>query len=310
MNNLELISIISPIYKAENTIDALVSEIQSAVAPMKHAYEIILVEDGGCDKSWDIIQRYGRLDKRVKGIKLSRNFGQHQAVTAGIQYASGAWLIILDCDLQDDPKHIVDLLEKAKEGFDIVFTKRGNRQHSEFKKITAALFNLVLGLISDKRYDIDYGSMVLLSKKVQQQYLRINDNERLYLQLLKWLGFNQTSIPVIHRPRLRGKSTYTVSMLVRLAIAGWTSNSDRLLRFSIYIGLMFSSTSIFGAIYIIWQYFNSGFQSGWASIFVLLLLSTGLVLSSIGVLGIYIGKTFKQSKANPLFIVEEEINLN
>ena len=152
--------------------------------------------------------------------------------------------------------------------------------------------------------------MVLLSKKVQQQYLRINDNERLYLQLLKWLGFNQTSIPVIHRPRLRGKSTYTVSMLVRLAIAGWTSNSDRLLRFSIYIGLMFSSTSIFGAIYIIWQYFNSGFQSGWASIFVLLLLSTGLVLSSIGVLGIYIGKTFKQSKANPLFIVEEEINLN
>lgn len=309
MTNPKLISIISPVYQAEETIDLLITEIDSVLDRVNLRYEIILVEDGGSDASWMKIQTHSKSDKRIKGIKLSRNFGQHRAVTAGIEFAQGDCLVILDCDLQDDPNNIEKLVEKSMEGFDIVFTKRIERKHNAIKKISSFLFNSLFIIFSDKRYDINYGSMVLLTKKVQKEYLRINDNDRLYIQLLKWLGFNQTSIPVNHRPRTYGESTYSVRKLIHLAIAGWTSNSDKLLRLSIYIGLTFSITSILSAFYIIGLYFMSGFQSGWASIFVLILFSTGLILSSIGVVGIYLGKTFVQSKSNPLFIIEDMTNL-
>jgi glycosyltransferase involved in cell wall biosynthesis len=304
------ITVVSPVYNAENIVDELVTRTVRELQEITPDFEIILVEDGSSDDSWRKIEDQCKTTSRVKGIKLSRNFGQHYAVTAGITHAKGDVVVLMDCDLQDDPRHIQTLYNKLNEGYDIVFTKRLKRKHSLFKSITAFLYNILFTLFSDKRYDIDVGSMVMFSRKVRDEFVKIKDHDRLYIQLLKWLGFRSVYVYVEHNPRFSGKSTYSFFKLVNIAVQGWISHSDKLLRLSVYIGFVFSSISFLSIIYIVTMYFIEGFQSGWASLAVLVLMSTGLILISIGVVGIYLGKTFQQTKDRPLFIVENAINID
>ncbi len=302
------ITVVSPVYRAESIVDELVERITTEVSKITENFEIVLVEDGSPDNSWEAIERNCQKDKRVKGIKLSRNFGQHYAITAGLEYASGKLTVLMDCDLQDDPAHIHLLYQKYQEGYDTVFTKRINRKHSFFKLIAAKVYNFLFLLFADANYDVNVGSLVLFTDKVRQEFLNIRDKDRLYIQILKWVGFRQAVLPVEHRERAEGTSTYSFFKLLKLAIQGWTSHSDKLLRLSIYIGFAFSFFAFAGILLIIILYFKQGFQSGWASLVVLNLLSTGLVLVSIGIAGIYIGKNFEQTKDKPLYIVSKKIN--
>jgi dolichol-phosphate mannosyltransferase len=304
------LSIISPVFMAEKIVDELVERISEEVSKITENFEIILVEDGSLDNSWEAIERNCQKDKRVKGIKLSRNFGQHYAITAGLEHSQGEVTILMDCDLQDDPVHIHLLYQKYKEGYDTVFTKRIDRKHSFFKFITAKIYNFLFLLFADANYDVNVGSLVLFTEKVRSEFLRIKDKDRLYIQLLKWVGFKQTYLSVEHREREEGTSTYSLLKLLSMALQGWTSHSDKLLRLSIYIGFTFSLFAFLGIGLIVILYFLQGFQSGWASLVILNLLSTGLILISIGIAGIYIGKNFEQAKDKPLYIVSKKINTN
>jgi glycosyltransferase involved in cell wall biosynthesis len=305
-----LISVVSPVYQASGNISELVRRINVEIGKITERFEIILIDDRSMDNSWDEILENCRTHLHVKGIRLSRNFGQHYAVTAGLEFAQGECVLIMDCDLQDDPGAFVKLYDAFKQGYEIVFTKRLNRKQSFFKLISSKVYNLLFRIFSNRNYDIDTGSMVLFSNRVKQIFLNLKDKDRLYIQLLKWIGFKQTFVPVEHKPRFSGNSSYNFLRLINLAMQGWTSHSDKLLRLSVYGGFYLSIVTLLISIYIIILYFIKGFQPGWPSLFVAILFSTGLILMSIGVAGIYIGKIFEQSKNRPLYIVDEKINVN
>jgi polyisoprenyl-phosphate glycosyltransferase len=311
MNNTSpiVISVVSPVYKAENIVKELVERLSRELIKISPDFEIILVEDGSPDNSWEAIADVCKTNKKVKGIKLSRNFGQHNAVSAGIKEANGSCIVLMDCDLQDDPAEIISLYREFQNGYDVVFTKRKKRKHSFFKAFTGWLYNLLFHVFSDADYDVNVGSLLLISRKVKMEFDKLQDKERIYTQLIKWLGFKTTYLTVEHKERFSGKSSYSLTGLFKLAIQGWTSHSDKLLRLSIYGGFILSALTFIIGIIVILKYFFQGFQPGWPSLFLAILFSTGLILISIGIAGLYIGKIFEQSKNKPIFVIDQKLNL-
>lgn len=306
-----LISIVSPVYGAEHTIDELIKQLAVVLESIDPNYEIILVDDCGPDKSWERIRQNCITHHKVKGVKLSRNFGQHFAITAGIDRAQGDYIVVMDCDLQDNPKYIVEMYEKINEGFDIVYTLKQSRKHSFFKNITAYLFNLLFNyLIENKsnKANNNVGAYSMINRKVANAFKSYNDYHRHYLMVLRWLGFKSCYISIEHNERFAGKSSYNFSKLMKHALDGITSQSDKLLRIFVSIGLIISSLSFLSILVIIIVYFTKGLLSGWASTVVFMLFSTGIILTGIGVLGIYLGKTFEQTKNRPKYLIDEVIN--
>jgi polyisoprenyl-phosphate glycosyltransferase len=308
MDDIRKISIVSPVYMAENILDELVDRISNEIGNLKLSFEIILVEDASPDNSWKTIEKICLKHNFVKGIKLSRNFGQHYAITAGVEASNGNVVVLMDCDLQDSPSDIKFLLDQYYNGFDIVFTTRIDRKHNFFKKVLSRIYQKSFRLFSDKRFDVNMGSLVLFSSRVRDAFLKVSDQDRLYIQILKWVGFRSTIVRVEHNERYSGKSSYTFIKMMRMAIEGWTFHSERLLRMSIYMGFTLSVGALIGILFILISYFTNGYQSGWASIFVLILFNTGVIQLSIGILGIYLAKIFKQVKNRPLYIIEETLN--
>lgn len=305
-----LLSIVSPVYRAEAIVDELVARIQQEVSAISEDFEIVLVEDGSPDNSWRKIEENCAANPRVKGVKLSRNFGQHHAITAGLSEARGQFVVVLDCDLQDDPKYIRDLYDKAKDGeFDIVYTLKKKREHPFFKNLFASLFFAVFNWLADNQQaHANVGSYSLLSRKAVDAFLRFRDAHRHYLMVLRWIGFRHTYVEVLHEQRFEGRSSYSISKLINHAINGITGYSDRVLRLAVGIGFAFFVFSVLTAVYLIIRYFFDGFLAGWTSTIVLILLSTGIILMAIGVAGIYIGKIFEQVKDRPIFLIDKKLN--
>ncbi len=303
------ISIVSPIYKADSIIDELVSRIQKSVSSFTNSFEIILVDDGSPDSSWLNIQENCKRDKNIKGIKLSRNFGQHYAITAGLEKAIGDYVVVIDCDLQTDPKYIYDMYQKALNGNDIIYTKITSKSHSLFKNIVSKLFSFLFNYLSDSNfYYSNNSTFTLLSRKAVNAFCSVRDSHRMYLLVLHWLGFKSDYVEILHSKRLSGKSSYTIFKLCELAIDGIISQSTKLLRVSIVIGFVLSFIALLVLILILFMYFMHGLMQGWTSIICLILLSTGIVLISNGILGLYLGKTFEQAKNRPLYLIDELAN--
>ena len=303
------ISVVSPVYQAEKIIQEFIQQVKKELVKITTHYEIILVEDCGPDNSWEVIKNQCSIHPFVKGIRLSRNFGQHYAISAGIKKAKGDNIVLMDCDLQDNLKDIIKLFNERKKGFEIIFTKRLNRKHSIMKSFNSFLYNKLFTIFSEKKYNVDTGSLVLFSKKVADEFNKLEEKDRLYIQLLKWVGFKTTTVEVEHNERYEGESSYNFIGLLKLGIQGWTSHSNKLLLLNIYIGLTLSFLSFLGGFLIVLRHYFYEFQVGWPSIIVTILFSTGLILSSIGIVGIYIGKIFEQAKNKPLYIIDEEINI-
>ena len=306
------ISVVSPVYQAEKIISELILRVEKELTKITPIYEIILIEDCSNDKSWEEIIKIASTNDKVKAVKFSRNFGQHPAIKAGLEMAKGDCCIVIDCDLQDDPKYINSLVEEWLKGNDIVFTLKENRAHSIFKNLSTRFFNLIFNfLVQNKSIESsnNIGSFSLISRKVIEAFKQYNDYQFHYLMVLRWLGFKKSYIEVSHNIRLEGKSSYNLKKLLSHALVAIIYQSDKLLRLSIYMGFTFSILSITGILIVISLYFLNGFQSGWASLFVLILLSTGLILISVGVLGLYIGKLFEQVKNRPQFIIDKSVNL-
>jgi len=304
-----IISIVSPVYKAEKIIPELVKRIVEHVAPVSGQYEIILVEDGSPDKSWEQISEACKANSKVKGVRLSRNFGQHYAITAGIESAKGKYIVVMDCDLQDNPKYIPEMIAQCKAGNDIVYTSKVSRRHSGMKNLAAHIYFRLFNYLSENQTATgDIGAFSVISRKAADAFLSIRDYHRHYLMVLRLLGFSSTVITIEHDNRFEGKSTYTFRKLLAHAIDGITSQSDKLLRISINIGFGFFLISLLWAAVIIARYFVVGSLPGYTSTMVLMLLSTGLILMSVGVAGIYIGKIFEQVKGRPLYFIDQKIN--
>lgn len=303
------ISVISPVYRAENIVQELVSRITTHIKAITDNYEIILVEDGSPDNSWIEIEKQCRINDKVVGIKLSRNFGQHYALTAGLQECTGDYAIVMDCDLQDDPVYFKNLWQKAQEGYEIVFTQKEKRKHSFFKNITAYFFTQVFNYLADyQNTRTDVGAYSMLSRKVIQAYLTVKDVRRHYLPIIRDLGFQSGYIDIEHQKRFEGNSTYNLKKLLLHAIDGITFNSTKLLWLSIKFGFTLCMFSFLWAIYIIYTYFFKNVPPGYPSIMVMLLLSTGIILISIGIAGIYIGNIFLQVKNRPLYFIDKRVN--
>jgi len=289
----------------------LVARITEELNKLGVLYEIVLVEDGSPDDSWTKIVAEGEQNRHVRGVKLSRNFGQHAAISAGLHESRGDYVVVIDCDLQEDPRYIAALLEEARKGFDIVYARRESRSHSRFKNLGALFFNTAFNWLSENKQvnsRADVGSYSILSRRVVEAFRQINDYHRHYLLVVRWLGFRSSYIEVEHNKRLEGRSSYSVRKLIRHAIDGITSQSTRLLRISIAIGLLFFCAAILAAILLIVLYFTQGLREGWTSVMVLILLSTGMIMMSLGIIGIYLGKAFEQVKGRPLYIVETRVN--
>lgn len=305
------LSIISPVYRAEKIVDELVRRIRETLLPLNIPFEIILVEDGSPDKSWQKIEENAARYPEVKGIRFSRNFGQHYAISAGIRHATGNFCIVMDCDLQDNPVYIPEMYAQGKSGVDILFTMKKKRQHSLFKNLSARVFFAVFNYLTENKNvqaDSTIGNYSLLSRKAMDAFNEIRDTHRHYLMVLRLLGFRTAYMEIQHENRFEGKSSYTFSKLIAHAINGITSQSDKLLRISITVGFSCFALSILWALALVVLYFTHGLVPGYTSLMAVILLSTGLILMSIGVAGIYIGKIFEQTKGRPLYFIETRLN--
>lgn len=311
MTSKPQISIISPVYGGEHTVEELVRRIIDVMGRLQLTFEIVLVDDCGPDKSWEKISVMCSDNQQIRGLRLSRNFGQHFAITAGIDQARGEIIAVMDCDLQDDPEYLPAMVERIKEGYDIVYTVKKARRHSWFKNITAVIFNTVFNYLIDNkavRANKNIGAYSMMTAKVAEAFRKYNDYHRHYLMVLRWLGFSFCYLEIEHKERFAGKSSYNFRKLMKHALDGITSQSDKLLRIFVTIGLAISGLSFLTILIIVVLYFTHGFLSGWASTMVLMLFSTGIILTGIGVLGIYIGKTFEQTKNRPKYIIDKVLN--
>lgn len=306
-----LFSIVSPVYKAERIVSELVRRIQASVSSITEDYEIVLVCDGSPDNSWlAILDECGK-DSRVKGINLSRNFGQHYAITAGMRYVAGEWIVLMDCDLQDRPEEIPNLYRKACEGYDIVQSRRVDRKDGYFKRLSSTLFHKVFDWLSGMKTDKAISNLGIYRRKVIDAFNSMQEASRSFGTLLSYVGFRKCTIDVQHSGRFEGKSSYSFRTLMKLMADITISNSNKPLRFIIGFGFFFSAISFLLALYNVFAHYVGivtlqGFTTTVFSIWFV----GGVILIVLGVLGLYIGKIFTQVKERPLYIVSEEVNIN
>lgn len=298
------VSVVVPVYKAENCLDELYRRLSIALASITEDFEILLVEDCGGDGSWQVIERLAAADPRVRGIQFSRNFGQHYGITAGIEHCKGDWVVVMDCDLQDQPEEIPRLYAKAQEGYDIVLARRDERQDPLIKRLTSWLFYRIFSYLADIEYDGVSGNFRIMSHTVVENYRRMGEQLRFFGGLVQWLGFPTTSIEVKHAERFEGKTSYTFAKLLKLAAETIIAYSDKPLRIGVRFGFGMAILALCYGMYILlraWLYGSP--VPGWNSLIVSLYFIGGIIIAMLGILGIYLGKTFDETKKRPLYIV-------
>jgi polyisoprenyl-phosphate glycosyltransferase len=300
------ISIVSPVYKAEKIIHELVKRIDDSVSKITDNYEIILVEDSSPDNSWSIIEAIASENKRVKGFKLSRNFGQHYAITCGLDHAKGDWIVVMDCDLQDQPEEINKLYQKAKEGFDIVLAQRVNRQDRFYKKLFSKVFYRTLGYLTGSKMDESIANFGIYNQKVVNSIKLMRESIRYFPTMIKWVGYRQIAIPIEHAERVEGKSSYNYKRLLNLALDIILAYSDKPIRLMIKFGLFISMISfLMGVIFFIKYVLGQVTVQGYTSLVISIWFFSGLILSMIGIVGLYVGKTFEGVKGRPIYIIQQ-----
>jgi glycosyltransferase involved in cell wall biosynthesis len=305
-NTTPIISFVSPVYQAEKILNKLVEEIQKVMSEINEPYEIILVDDRSPDNSWQVMQKLSETFPEVMSVRLSRNFGQHPAIMAGLSQAKGEWVVVLDCDLQDQPKEVLKLYTKAKEGYDVVLAKRKNRQDGFFKRKTSFVFSKIYSFFTDTLYDNEVANFGIYNKKVIDAILDISDYIKFFPLFVKFVGFNTTAIEVEHAEREEGGSTYTFSKLVSLAFNTIISFSNKPLKLFVKFGLTISGISFILGIYNLYLAMTSQIEVlGYSSIIVSIWFLSGVIITTIGVTGIYVGKIFDQTKNRPIFVIDE-----
>lgn len=310
-SNPEL-SIVVPLYNEEKNIEALFSRLSNVLTKINRPYEIICINDGSLDCTLDLAIRFSKQNPNIKVINLSRNFGKEIALTAGIDYSCGQAVIPIDADLQDPPELIIQLVEKWKEGFDVVYATRKSRQGETWlKRFTANAFYRVIGKMSKVSIPRNTGDFRLLDRQVVEALKRFPERNRFMKGLFSWVGFRQTSILFDREPRHQGLTSWSLWKLWNFALDGITSFSLIPLKLWTYIGLGFASFAFVYASFLIIRTFLFGVDvPGYASLMVFILFLGGINLIGLGILGEYLGRVYEEVKERPLYLVRETYGLD
>lgn len=299
------ISVVIPVFKNEDSLLELYRRLTSTLEGISRDFEIIMVEDCGGDGSWDVINKIARSDRRVKGIQFSRNFGQHYGITAGLDLSSADWTVVMDADLQDRPEEIPRLYQKAQEGFDVVLARRKSRKHPFAKRLLSGLFYRVFDYLTSLDCDSQVGNFRIVSRKVVENFRRMRENLRFFSGLVDWMGFPTSYIDIEHDKRCEGKTTYTFGKLIKLAGDAIIAYSDKPLKLAITVGFAMSFFSfLYGAYVVALAVLYGSPVMGWSSLIASLYFIGGVIIGILGIIGIYLGKTFDEAKKRPLYIVK------
>jgi dolichol-phosphate mannosyltransferase len=297
------LSVVIPVYGCKSCLGHLHERIVATLDGLA-SFEIILVDDRAGDEAWPEIERLVELDPAVCGIRLSRNFGQHAAITAGLSRARGDWIVVMDCDLQDPPEDIPRLYAKALEGHDIVFGKRTHKPTGRTRRALASLYFRCLGLFTGTKVEGQYGTFSVISRKVAGALLELQDQDRHYLMMLSWLGFDAAAVDYTPATRYRGRSSYSLPRLIEHALDGVFFQTTVLLRWIVYLGFFLASLGALLAAYFLIARVVGQAYPGWTSIFVVTVALSGFIILSTGITGLYIGKVFEQSRGRPVFVID------
>ncbi|MBW5447236.1 glycosyltransferase [Cohnella sp. CFH 77786] len=300
-------SVIIPMYNEEEVIPVTYSRLSKVMKATGEPYEMIFVNDGSRDRSAEIIRGIAFADESVKLIEFSRNFGHQIAITAGMDYAAGDAVVIIDADLQDPPELIPEMIDRWKSGYEVVYAKRIKRNgETRFKKWSASLFYRVLRASTDISIPVDTGDFRLIDRKVCDQMKRLPEKNRFVRGLVSWVGFRQTSVEYERDERLAGETKYPLKRMIKLSVDGITSFSYKPLKLAGYAGMLLSATGFLYLLYVLYMaIFTSRTGQGWPSLIGVMLIFNGFVLIMLGILGEYVGRIYEETKGRPLYIVKD-----
>jgi len=307
MSNSPLISIIAPVYNEVESIPVLYPRIKEVLDSSTESWELILVDDGSTDGSTEIIRELAEQDNRVRPVIFARNFGHQIAVTAGWDYSRGKAVVVIDADLQDPPEVILELIAKWREGYEVVYAVRTEREgESWFKLFTARLFYRMIYSITDINIPLDAGDFRLLDRKVVDVLKQMRERHRFLRAMSVWVGFKQIGVPYKRAARFAGKTKYPLKKMLKLALNAITSFSYFPLQLATYMGFFSAGISII-AIPIVIVTRLAGYQAflGQATTLIAVLFLGGVQLISLGILGEYVGRLYDEAKGRPLYVVRE-----
>lgn len=304
-----VLSVVSPVYGCRGCLEELVDSLAANVQALAN-FEVILVDDASPDQSWPRIQELAQTRPWLRGVRLARNFGQHSAISAGIELARGEWVVVMDCDLQDPPAAIPALYRKAvDEQFDTVFAQRINRKDSWSKRLASWGFFKLLGWLTNIPQDSSTANFGIFHRKVINAVCSMPERDRCFPLMVKWAGFRSTAIPVEHAKRQVGQSTYDLRKMVKLAMGIALSYSEKPLRMVASSGLVAALIAFVMVGYSILRWMAGDVAvAGFTSIIASLWLVGGLILFSMGIVGLYVGQVFRNAQGRPSFIISESVN--
>ncbi|HBN08264.1 MAG TPA: glycosyltransferase [Cyanobacteria bacterium UBA8530] len=306
------VSIIAPIYNEEAIIEELHRRLTPVLEGMMRPFEVILVNDGSRDRSLEMMLSLSQRDPRYKVINFSRNFGHQIAITAGMDYANGDAVVIIDADLQDPPEVIPRLVAKWQEGFDIVYAVREKRKgETFFKKMTASMFYRTLKRITNVDIPVDTGDFRLMSRRALEKLKTIRERHRFVRGLVSWIGFPQTGVSFVREERFAGETKYPLRKMLKFAFDGITSFSFLPLQLATYMGFLVSGFAFLGILLVVlMKIFTNATITGWSSTMAAVLFMGGVQLITIGIIGEYIGRIYDEVKQRPLYIVQDLVGLD
>ena len=277
---------------------------------MAEDFEIVLVNDDSQDNSWVKIIEECKKDFRVKGINLSRNFGQHAAITAGLHQSQGKWVVVMDCDLQDRPDEITNLYNKATEGYDLVFAQRIIRNDSLLKRTFSRIFYYLFSYLTGTKQDSSVSNFGIYHRCVIDAILSMKDQIKFFPTMAQWVGFRKFYLPVQHDSRFEGKTTYTLVNLLRLALNTIIAFSDKPLRLTAKLGFIIAYISLIASLIYFLLYFTGKIQvMGFTTLILSIWLLGGIIIMILGIVGLYVGNVFEKVKQRPTYIIREQCNL-
>ncbi len=302
-------SILIPMYNEEEVIEETYHRLKKVMDKIGESYELVFVNDGSKDRSAQIISDLAKTDENIRLIDFSRNFGHQIAVTAGLDYVQGEAIVIIDADLQDPPEVIPQMLEKWREGYDVVYGKRLKRQgETAFKKASAHIYYRVLGALTDGNIPRDTGDFRLINRKVCEAIKELPEKNRFLRGMVNWVGFNQIAVEYVRDERWAGETKYPLKKMLKFAADGIFSFTYKPLKLATYIGLFLSVIGFLYLLVVLFQrLFTDTALTGWASLMAVTLVFHGITLVILGIVGEYIGRIYEEVKGRPLYIVKETI---
>jgi polyisoprenyl-phosphate glycosyltransferase len=300
-------SFVIPVHNEHESLPELRTRVDSVMSRLDGPSEVLLVDDGSTDASWNVMTVFGELDQRYKAIRLSRNFGHQVAITAGMDLAGGDAVVVMDADLQDPPEVVLEMAERWRAGYEMVYGVREDRStDSLFKRTTAALFYRLLSRLTEVDIPQDVGDFRLVDRRAVEAFRAMREGSRFVRGMYSWVGFRQIGVPYVRDSRFAGETKYPVKKMIRLAGDAVVGFSRVPLKIALKLGAFFAALSILGGLAAVTARLSGAYTvPGWTSILLAVSLLGGLQLAFMGILGQYIGRTYEESLGRPLYVVSQ-----